>query len=115
MASLLRSAHLAGWRRHLPLPGKPDFVFRSERVAIFVDGCFWHGCPQCYRLPEDNRPYWKAKVDGNRQRDQRANRRLRANGWTVLRFWEHALETDATCKRTLAKITATLMRISKGS
>src|SRR5437870_2457167 len=86
-AALLRAARLSGWRRHAHLPGRPDFVFRARRVAVFIDGCFWHGCPRCYRMPEDNRPYWKAKVLHNRRRDQRNTRRLRAGGWRVLRIW----------------------------
>ena len=90
---LLRAARVSGWRRHANLPGKPDFIFRNERLAVFVDGCFWHGCRRCYRLPEDNRPYWKAKLLYNRRRDDRNSRRLRARGWKVLRFWEHLLET----------------------
>lgn len=58
---LLKAAHICGWRRHQPLPGRPDFTFRKQRLAVFIDGCFWHGCQMCYRLPEDNRPYWKKK------------------------------------------------------
>src|ERR1700686_5489548 len=75
---LLRRRRITGWRRHVNLPGRPDFVFRSRKVAVFIDGCFWHGCPRCYRLPEDNRPYWKAKVHSNRQRERRRPRKLRS-------------------------------------
>ena len=89
---LLREAKIRGWRRHADLPGKPDFIFPSQRVAVFIDGCFWHGCPQCYRLPHDNRKYWKAKVLANRSRDRRRTRQLRLQGWKVLRIWEHRLE-----------------------
>src|ERR1700737_4090369 len=71
---LLREAKISGWRRHPKLLGRPDFVFRSHRLSVFIDGCFWHGCPKCYRLPEDNRPYWKAKIIGNRRRDRRRTR-----------------------------------------
>jgi DNA mismatch endonuclease (patch repair protein) len=112
MQGLLRFAHLTGWRRHLPLPGKPDFVFRRERVAVFVDGCFWHGCPRCYRLPQDNRAYWKAKVEGNRGRDLRATRSLRSQGWTVLRVWEHMLKTESGRSHTVARIANALNRQS---
>lgn len=90
---LVRDAGIAGWRRHLNLPGKPDFCFPSERVVVFVDGCFWHGCPRCYRLPDDNRSYWKAKVLSNRARDKRRNKELKLRNWLVLRIWEHSLET----------------------
>lgn len=104
LASVLRSAGLTGWRRHVPLPGKPDFVFRPQRVAVFVDGCFWHGCPRCYRLPEDNRGYWSAKVAGNRRRDRKADAELRTLGWKVLRIWEHSLRTEAGKARAAAKM-----------
>ncbi len=107
---LLRGARISGWRRHINLPGKPDFVFPSQRLAVFVDGCFWHGCPQCYRLPEDNRPYWKAKVLSNRRRDQRRSRQLRSLKWRVLRIWEHTLKSPADRKRVLAKLIKALTR-----
>lgn len=71
------------------LPGRPDIVFRGTRVAVFMDGCFWHGCPECYRAPKSNGKFWREKVDGNRARDKRQTRELRAAGWIVLRFWEH--------------------------
>lgn len=107
---LLRNARISGWRRHLNLPGKPDFAFRSRRLAVFVDGCFWHGCPQCYRLPEDNRPYWKAKVLSNRRRDQRSSRQLRSLKWRVLRIWEHSLKSPDGRVRVLARLTRALRR-----
>jgi DNA mismatch endonuclease (patch repair protein) len=105
---LLREAQISGWRRHVKLPGKPDFVFRSQRLAVFVDGCFWHGCPRCYRLPEDNRPYWKAKVLSNRRRDHRRVRELRRLQWRVLRLWEHSLKSPAGRARILSKLTKVL-------
>jgi DNA mismatch endonuclease (patch repair protein) len=74
------------------LPGRPDFVFRRQHVCVFVDGCFWHGCPRCYRRPSSNRKYWDEKVKRNRARDRRVNQELRRRGWRVLRFWEHDLE-----------------------
>jgi DNA mismatch endonuclease, patch repair protein len=92
---LLRSSKISGWRRHLPLPGKPDFSFPRQRIAIFIDGCFWHGCPRCYRLPEDNRPYWKKKLARNKERDGQITGEFRARGWKVLRIWEHCLENAA--------------------
>ena|SRR5215831_20956309 len=92
LARLLRSTHIKGWRRHQPLAGKPDFIFEQKRLAVFVDGCFWHGCPKCYRMPEDNRAYWSQKVTKNRDRDKRNTQELRADGWRVIRIWEHALK-----------------------
>jgi DNA mismatch endonuclease (patch repair protein) len=105
---LLRDAHISGWRRHLPLPGRPDFAFPSQRVLVFVDGCFWHGCPKCYRLPDDNRDYWTAKLNTNRRRDRRVSRMLIAKGWKVLRLWEHALETNAGRHRAVRRLTTAL-------
>ena len=73
-------------------PGKPDFLFSKERLAVFVDDCFWHGCPRCYRRPKSNRKFWDAKVDYNRKKDRRFTRQLRAKGWRVWRIWECRLK-----------------------
>lgn len=84
-------AGIRGWIvRGSGLPGTPDFVFRRERVAVFADGCFWHGCRSCNpRLPRSNAAFWKAKMDMNRAKDRRHSRALRRSGWAVLRVWEH--------------------------
>lgn len=89
--STLAGMHLSGWRKNDPTtPGKPDVVFYTQHIAIFIDGCFWHGCPRCKRkLPQTNRDYWQQKINHNRQRARTINRRLRADGWTVFRLWEH--------------------------
>lgn len=105
---LLREAGISGWRRHVDLPGKPDFVFRVQRVAVFVDGCFWHGCPRCYRLPEDNRRYWKAKVLANRNRDHRTTRKLRSLDWRVIRIWEHSLKSPLARTRIVTTLSKAL-------
>lgn len=68
---------------------KADVAFTRQRVAVFVDGCFWHGCPEHYRAPATNAGYWSAKVAGNEARDRDTEARLQALGWLVLRFWEH--------------------------
>jgi len=99
LAAALRLFGPKGWRRHLPLPGRPDFAWRRERVAVFVDGCFWHGCPRCYRAPRHNAAFWKSKVEGNRRRDRRADRQLRAMGWRVLRIWECRVSNPGTLSR----------------
>jgi len=88
LAKLMRKAGIRGWRRHLPIPGRPDFAFRKQKVAVFVDGCFWHGCPRCFRLPKQNRAFWKAKIEGNRRRDRSVNGRLKRLGWKVIRIRE---------------------------
>ncbi len=89
---LLRSARLHGWRRDFLLPGKPDFVFPRGKLAVFVDGCFWHG-HECGRnlKPKRNAALWRGKIVGNKNRDRRVTRKLRAAGWTVVRIWECAL------------------------
>ena len=92
LVKLFREEGITGWRRHLKLPGKPDFTFRKERLTVFVDGCFWHGCPKCYRAPKGNRKFWEAKIKRNRERDRAVNRELRRGGWRVLRIAEHSLK-----------------------
>jgi DNA mismatch endonuclease (patch repair protein) len=67
---------------------KPDFVFRQVRLAVFVDGCFWHGCPKHATKPANNRAFWKKKLAGNKTRDRVVNRILRRAGWRVIRIWE---------------------------
>jgi len=66
-----------------------DLVFSRQRVAVFIDGCYWHGCPEHHRQPRANTDYWSSKVARNRARDAATDEALRAAGWTVLRFWEH--------------------------
>lgn len=73
------------------LPGTPDLFFGGPRVAIFVDGCFWHGCPDHGSIPSSNIAYWEPKLRRNQERDARVNLELRAAGWAVLRFWEHEI------------------------
>jgi DNA mismatch endonuclease (patch repair protein) len=68
---------------------RPDIVFTRQRLAVFVDGCFWHGCPSHMSWPKSNRDFWKAKIDKNRERDREQDRLLRTAGWTVIRVWEH--------------------------
>jgi len=95
LIALLRAGSINGWRRHLPLPGKPDFCFLKQKVAVFVDGCFWHGCPRCYRRPKSNVDFWDGKVTANLARDRRVNQELRNKGFVVLRIFEHQLKSPA--------------------
>lgn len=88
-------AGLRGWRvQPRDLPGRADFVFDAARLAVFVDGCQWHGCPRCYREPRSNVEYWRHKRLRNRRRDAHVNRELAQAGWRVLRIWEHQLRQD---------------------
>lgn len=93
LAGIFRKSGISGWRRHQDLPGRPDFLFRKKLLAVFVDGCFWHGCPQHGRNPGSNRTYWMRKLQRNRVRDREVTRELQRQGWKVLRIWEHALRT----------------------
>jgi DNA mismatch endonuclease (patch repair protein) len=84
---------------------RPDFVFTRARVTVFVDGCFWHGCPQHGNTPSVNTQYWGPKLARNRERDERVTAALRDDGWTVVRAWEHedvssvADRVEAACRR----------------
>ncbi|MGH7967824.1 MAG: very short patch repair endonuclease [Limisphaerales bacterium] len=91
LVAILRAAHITGWRRHLPLPGRPDFAFPHQRLAIFVDGCFWHGCRRHCRMPKSRTHFWVPKISRNKRRDLKVRRLLRAKGWRVFRVWEHSL------------------------
>jgi len=117
LARLLRAHKITGWRRHAliavegrkskvegkthsgarpsslgsRLTVRPDFVFLKPKLAIFVDGCFWHGCPNHATKPKNNRAFWRRKLASNKKRDQVVNRTLRGAGWRVIRIWEHEL------------------------
>ena len=105
MAKLLRAEGWVGWRRQQVVRGRdavgepfrvrPDFVFRSRRLVVFVDGCFWHGCPLHGTKPKGNAAFWRAKFRRNQERDRRDTRNLRRAGWRVVRLWEHALRAKA--------------------
>ena len=107
MIALFRAHGITGWRRNARVFGKPDFVFRAARLAVFVDGCFWHGCPRHATKPANNRAFWKAKLARNAQRDREVTRTLRKAGWRVLRVWECAL-TRTRSARTAARIARAL-------
>jgi DNA mismatch endonuclease (patch repair protein) len=94
--TLRRALWAAGFRYRLKsrLPGRPDVVFPRQRVAVFVDGCFWHGCPEHSTWPQTNQTFWKEKLSENVRRDARVSQQLVELGWTVLRFWEHEVKTD---------------------
>lgn len=94
LMAIFRANGIKGWRRHLPITGRPDFVFPRVRLAVFVDGCFWHGCPTHANEPVNNRAFWRAKLAANRARDLFVSRALRAEGWRVMRIWEHELKVS---------------------
>jgi len=116
MVAVLKRAHLTGWRRHVelrPWPApedgastatlksgrirvRPDFIFQRAKLALFVDGCFWHGCPLHSTKPKQNAVFWDSKLRANSTRDAQHTRALEAAGWTVLRVWEHELRDADT-------------------
>lgn len=97
LRSAIASQGISGWKTNVEeLPGKPDVVFVHERLAVFVDGCFWHGCPKCYRRPQSNQDYWDRKVARNIQRDKTKRRQLRRLGWSIVQLWEHDFKVSAS-------------------
>lgn len=91
------------------LPGTPDIVLPQMRIAIFVDGCFWHGCPKHGTVPKTNSSFWLAKIRRNKQRDRSASRLLRKLGWRTIRVWEHEVRRDVL--RVIRRIERLLIRL----
>ena len=109
LISIFRAHGIKGWRRGVNLPGKPDFVFVRERLAVFVDGCFWHGCNQHCRMPKSRCEYWAPKIARNKLRDLEIRRSLQDLGWRVFRIWEHSLRRpDVVAARLTAHLAMAL-------
>jgi DNA mismatch endonuclease (patch repair protein) len=104
MIQILRKHHISGWRRNQSVMGKPDFVFPGQKIALFVDGCFWHCCPRHSNIPKNNRSFWKKKLEGNKNRDKFVGRQLRQMGWKVVRVWEHEFTNPDHIVKKLLKI-----------
>ncbi|MBT9132505.1 MAG: Very short patch repair protein [Firmicutes bacterium] len=100
----LRAWSISGWRCRIDVLGKPDFVFSKEKIAMFIDGCFWHGCSKHCRLPATNVQYWVDKIQGNIRRDKQVTKELKKRGWIVFRFWEHELTGGASLSRKLNRM-----------
>lgn len=98
--SVRRELHAAGVRYRVDVRPEPDLrtrgdiVWRGRKVVVFLDGCFWHRCPEHSTTPKNNSAWWTDKIDSNVQRDRKADERLRERGWRVLRFWEHENAVD---------------------
>ena len=103
LGRLLWNAGLRGYRKHWRVAGRPDFAWPGRKIAIFVDGCFWHGC-FCKHLPRTNVEFWKEKIENNVRRDRRVTRRLKRDGWVAIRIRECAVSKE----RTLSRIAAAL-------
>lgn len=134
LITIMRAHGVTGWRRGSKLTGKPDFVFsklpasprlptslselrrtgrRTGKLAVFVDGCFWHGCPKHFIKPTNKAAFWRRKIAANRARDLRVSRTLRAKGWRVVRVWEHEL-TRKNERRLLARLDRALILSHRG-
>jgi len=98
-AKALRGAGIRGYRKHWPFLGKPDFAWPSRKIAVFVDGCFWHGCSKGRSIPTSNVLFWRAKIENNQRRDLRVTRALRRQGWRVIRIWECCVKSASAVHR----------------
>ncbi len=107
--ALVRGA-LGGWNTHEKLPGNPDVYFDDARLAVFLDGCFWHGCRQCGHIPKTNSLFWETKIRRNRVRDRKNTRLLRQDGVRVLRVWEHTINNPKQLRNVLGRIRDILSR-----
>ena len=111
LVKLFKDQDITGWRRHVSLrfnvkasafTVKPDFIFRELKLAVFVDGEFWHGHPTRANIPKNNRAFWVKKIDGNKARDRLVNNTLRRHGWTVIRIWQCEISKPQTLRKLLA-------------
>lgn len=99
LRKLLSARGLKDYRLHYKLTGKPDIVFPKRKIVIFIDGCFWHRCPKCFKKPATNRKFWLEKIDSNVKRDKLVITELRKKGWKVLRIWEHEIGNNKIIKK----------------
>jgi DNA mismatch endonuclease (patch repair protein) len=104
LRKILFAVGIRGYRIHHNLPGKPDIVFTKKKIAIFIDGCFWHKCPVCFQEPETRKDFWMKKIQSNIDRDKKVNEKLKHDGWTVIRIWEHEIrkEPEKAVKKIIA-------------
>ena len=102
-------AGIKGWETNVAeLPGKPDFFFHKKNIAVFVDGCFWHGCPKCGHYPKTRGSFWKMKILRNKERDRTNRRKLHRMGIKVVSIWEHFLKDMEYLSLKIKMLKATL-------
>lgn len=106
LRKLLSAKGIRGYRIHYNLPGKPDIVFIKKKIAIFIDGCFWHKCPICFQEPETRKEFWMGKIQSNIDRDKKVDELLKNDGWAVIRIWEHVIKKEP--EKAVKKIIALL-------
>ena len=105
LVGILRKEKISGWRRHKKgAYGSPDFLFRSRRVVLLVDGCFWHGCKHHCIMPKSNMEYWSKKIERNKKHDREVNLYYRNKGWAVSRIWEHEIKDSGKVLKKIRKI-----------
>ena len=106
LRKILFAAGIRGYRIHYDLLGKPDLVFVKKKIAVFIDGCFWHKCPEDFQEPETRKEFWNKKIQSNIDRDEKINEQLKGDGWIVIRVWEHEIKKEP--ENVLKKIIAFL-------
>lgn len=104
LIKIFKENNIKGWRRTYPMFGKPDFVFLKHRIAIFVDGCFWHGHNCRNVTPKNNAEYWRKKIENNKERDKIVTKTIEKKGWKVIRIWECELKGKAISKKVIELI-----------
>ncbi|MDO9302174.1 MAG: very short patch repair endonuclease [Anaerolineales bacterium] len=103
--SALEKGEILGFKRNYKdIFGHPDFVFEKEKIVIFIDSCFWHGCSSHLRMPSSRQDYWIAKISHNRKRDKVVTKELRKEGWKVIRIWEHSIKNPRMFKWWISRI-----------
>jgi len=105
LGRLLWASGLRGYRKQWHVAGKPDFAWPGLKIAVFVDGCFWHGCTRCKYLPRSRTDFWRSKIETNKRRDRRVSDRLRREGWRVIRVKECKVKLESTVLRISGAIT----------
>lgn len=103
LIKIFREYGITGWRRNYSVKGHPDFVFLQKKIAVFVDGCFWHGHKCINRVPGENTEYWERKFKYNKSHDKKINKLFKLRGWKVIRIWECELKKQKS-KKLLQKI-----------
>jgi len=102
--SALKRFHIKYWRTHPKAIFSPDFIFPRKKLAIYLDGCFWHGCKRHLRLPRTNVSYWENKIFANVKRDRTNRRLLKGLGWRVIRIWEHSLKNADSVQKQMKRL-----------
>lgn len=103
---LLYRNGLKGYRlNYKALPGSPDIFFPKQKIVIFIDGCFWHGCKKCYSIPKTNKNFWETKIETNIKRDRLVNIKLQKNNIKVMRIWEHKINSKQRSNNNIKKLT----------